>query len=335
MWLISDCIQYLFGLPLTCCGCCASLIELSWVVSLMTLEILWELIWFLTPNTLLIKKDISSEIALVTGAGSGIGRETAMVLARLGVRLVLWDVNKTGNEETRQIIQDRGGTSYAYLVDVSNTASVMSTAEKVRREIGEITILINNAGIVYCDGIMKITDDQVRRTLNVNLLGQIIVTKALLPSMLDNNHGHIVNIASIAGLTGLPGMTDYCASKYGSVGFTDALELEMEFMKRPIHTLKVCLGLVQTPLTRDIKDKACPKHMRRAEDCGYLMPDYVAEKIVESIQTNRSFLLLPAALYPILALKYLVPTKRFCTMLKTSFWDTTALLTYSSQPQSK
>lgn len=64
-------------------------------------------------------------------SGSGIGRETAMVLARLGVRVVLWDVNKTGNEETRQIIQDRGGTSYAYLVDVSNTASVMSTAEKV------------------------------------------------------------------------------------------------------------------------------------------------------------------------------------------------------------
>ncbi|GFV95534.1 hypothetical protein TNCV_4575351 [Trichonephila clavipes] len=115
-------------------------------------------------------KDITGELVLITGAGSGIGRQMALKFAEKGCNLVLWDVNAKGNDETAVMVRNKGAKAYPYEVDITNSEAVFSTSELVKKEAGTVTIVVNNAGIVIGKSILDLEEKQIRKIFEVNAL---------------------------------------------------------------------------------------------------------------------------------------------------------------------
>ncbi|KAM0726586.1 Short-chain dehydrogenase/reductase family 16C member 6 [Formica fusca] len=174
------------------------------------------------------EKSVTGEIVLITGTGHGIGKELALRYASLGATVVCWDVNQQANEETLNEIKKTGTTAvYAYQCDVSKREQVLSVAERVKKEVGDVTILINNAGIMPCHAFLDHTTDEIRRIFDINVLAHFWILQAFLPSMIEKNHGHIVALSSLAGLGGLPNLVPYCASKFAVRGLMESMSEEL------------------------------------------------------------------------------------------------------------
>jgi all-trans-retinol dehydrogenase (NAD+) len=143
-------------------------------------------------------------------------------LAKLGCIVVVWDMNMTGAEETAASIRKMGGTAYAYKVDVTNREMVYDIANRVATEVGQVTMLFNNAGIVSGKKIFdpENSDAYMEKTVQVNTISHFWTVKAFLPAMIAKNHGHLITIASSAGLVGVNGLADYCASKFGELSLS-------------------------------------------------------------------------------------------------------------------
>nr|XP_024647940.1 estradiol 17-beta-dehydrogenase 11 isoform X2 [Macaca nemestrina] len=156
------------------------------------------------------RKSVAGEIVLITGAGHGIGRLTAYEFAKLKSKLVLWDINKHGLEETAAKCKGLGAKVYTFVVDCSNREDIYSSAKKVKAEIGDVSILVNNAGVVYTSDLFATQDAQIEKTFEVNILAHFWTTKAFLPAMMKNNHGHVVTVASAAGHISVPFLLAYC-----------------------------------------------------------------------------------------------------------------------------
>lgn len=199
------------------------------------------------------RKSIAGEIALVTGAGHGIGRELALELSQLGATLVVWDVNKENNEKTAQDIKTAGGKAYAYTCDITSSSKIAIVASKVRSEVGEVTILVNNAGIINCGPFFELSEPDIRRTFEVNTLSHFWMIKEFVPSMIANKHGHILNVISMAAFTGAVMMTDYCASKHAAYGLFVSLrdELRRDGHSEYIKMTALCPMFVDTGLIKN------------------------------------------------------------------------------------
>ena len=157
-----------------------------------------------------------------------------MQLSKIGATVVLWDINTKGVEETAALIRHAGGNAVCYKVDVTNRDAVYAVADCVRREVGDVTILVNNAGIVSGKRIFdpENNDDYMVKTIQVNTISHFWTVKAFLPHMIELNHGHLVTIASSAGMVGVNGLADYCASKFGAIGFHESVAAELHNLKK-------------------------------------------------------------------------------------------------------
>ncbi|KAK6302545.1 hypothetical protein J4Q44_G00269000 [Coregonus suidteri] len=250
------------------------------------------------------KKNVTGEIVLITGAGSGIGRLMAEKFAPLGVSLVLWDINQEGMKETTRLVKEKGATRvHYYLCDCSDKAEVYRVADQVKREVGDVSILINNAGIVTGKKFMDAPDSLIEKTIEVNTMAHFWTYKAFLPAMTANNHGHLVSIASSAGLIGVNGLADYCASKFAAIGFAESVALELLATgKDGVKTTIVCPYFINTGMFDGCNTK-WPLLL------PILDPDYVAKKIIEAILTNQVYLLLPKSMYLLMGLKNILPVK--------------------------
>ena len=188
----------------------------------------------------------SGKVAVVTGAGSGIGRQLALDLARRGARVAACDVSEAGLAETAARLKDLGGQAHAAQVDVSDRQAVLDYAEEVAARFGVVHQVYNNAGIAGGGTIAEAEWEVFDRVLGVNLMGVINGTKAFLPHLIASGDGHVINISSLNGYFAQPQLGPYCTAKFGVRGFTEALRSEMIAAKAPVKVTVVHPGGVKT-----------------------------------------------------------------------------------------
>lgn len=277
---------------------------------LETIQVILLSIWYNVESFIhffvpMKKKNVAGEVVLITGAGSGIGRLMAQEFAALGTVLVLWDINQEGMKETARLTKESGASRvHYYLCDCSDKSEVYRVADQVKREVGDISILVNNAGIVTGKKFMDAPDSLIEKTVEVNTMAHFWTYKAFLPAMIANNHGHLVSIASSAGLIGVNGLADYCASKFAAVGFAESVALELLATgKNGVKTTIVCPYFINTGMFDGCQTK-WPRLL------PILNPEYVAKKIIHAVLTDQVYLLLPRSMYFIAALKNILPMKQ-------------------------
>ncbi|XP_023231720.1 17-beta-hydroxysteroid dehydrogenase 13-like [Centruroides sculpturatus] len=259
------------------------------------------LIRFVIPTA---RKSVNDEIVLITGSAHGLGKELALQFSKLGAIVVLWDINQEWNNAVAKEIKLKSGIAFSYQCDVTDEKQVKILAQRVRREVGDVTILINNAGILQGHPLLSLNNQQIRRTVEVNLLSQFWTVREFLPQMLELEHGHIVAVSSIAGCRGCINMTDYSASKFGICGLMNSLEEELILLKKDhcihlstVYPLAMDTGLSQRPLTRF-------PHI-----LPILKPDYTAAKMIDAILRNKRNIFIPSRIEFIIRISGLFPMK--------------------------
>ncbi|MSQ28730.1 MAG: glucose 1-dehydrogenase [Dehalococcoidia bacterium] len=236
---------------------------------------------------------LNNKIALITGAGSGIGRATALAFAREGARLFLTDISPAGGEETVAMVRAAGGEARFMKVDVTQAPEVAAMVQGAVVAYGRLDVAFNNAGI---SGTMFVPvadygEDAWDRVIDINLKGVFLCLKYEMPAMLKNGGGAIVNTASVAGLVGSRVGVAYIASKHGVVGLTKATALE--YVTQGIRVNAVCPSWITTPLTDPFmaQDPGLEGRMVTRQPGGRLCTvEEVAEAVVWLASDAASFI---------------------------------------------
>lgn len=245
-----------------------------------------------------MKPDFRDRTVLVTGAAHGIGRRMALRFHAAGATLVAWDVDAAGLES---LVTDLGGERvHAHVCDLADPGAIATTSARVLAEIGPVDVLVNNAGVVVGRPLLELEDSDVEHTLNVNTLSLFRTTRAFLPTMIARDRGTVVTIASAAGLVGVAGLTDYCASKWAAVGFDEALRAELGKQESRVRTLIVCPYYIDTGMFEGVRTRF-PRLL------PLLDPDDVAARIVGAVAAGRGRLLLPRFVWATLLARSLPP----------------------------
>jgi short-subunit dehydrogenase len=222
---------------------------------------------------------------LITGAASGIGLEMTRLLVMEEARIAMLDIDQKGLAKAIKVFGGEGIILHGYKCDVSDFRAVDQTLKRIKKDIGPVDILINNAAIVFGKSIVSTPWKDTMRTVEVNLLGAVYLAKKLLNEMIVRKSGHVVNISSSAGFLSVPRMGDYCMTKFALVGFTDALRMELKKDGiRGIKTTVVCPYVIDTGMFKGFT----PLHL-----VPILKPDYVAGRIIRSIKKEHAYCRIP------------------------------------------
>jgi len=195
---------------------------------------------------------LENKVVIITGAGSGIGKETALLFAKEGAKVVVADVNEKAGEETVVDIK-KNGEGFFVKLDVSNREQSKQMVKTTLEKYGRIDVLINNAGIVQDAFVSKMTEEQWDKVININLKGVFNCTQAVVEIMMNQGKGVIINTSSIVGLNGNVGQVNYAATKAGLIGMTKTLAKELG--KKGIRVNAVAPGFIATPMTSNVPDK--------------------------------------------------------------------------------
>ncbi len=191
------------------------------------------------------QRSLDGKVAIVTGAGSGIGRAIATLFAEEGARVAVVDVSESDGKETVELLRKRGGDAVFIQGDISNSAIVKRIVETTVKKYERVDILCNNAGVESMGSILEITEENWDKVMSINLKGVFLCSKHSVPKMVENGGGVIINIASVLGLIGSKGEAAYCASKGGIISLTRAMALD--FAPHNIRVNCICPGSVLTP----------------------------------------------------------------------------------------
>jgi meso-butanediol dehydrogenase / (S,S)-butanediol dehydrogenase / diacetyl reductase len=236
---------------------------------------------------------LDGKVALVTGAGSGIGRATAELFARSGARVAIADRDESAAAEAVGSVVAAGGVAVALRVDVSDAAQVAAAVERTLTEYGAIDVLVNNAGIGIAGDVISTTPADLDRVLAVNVRGVFNGCRAAIPRMLDRGGGVIVNVASAAALSAVPERAAYIASKGAVIALTKAIAVD--FMARGIRCNCVAPGTIDSPwverITAGYSDPAAARQrMVERQPIGRLgRPDEVAQAILYLASPEADF----------------------------------------------
>ncbi|WP_147802751.1 3-oxoacyl-[acyl-carrier-protein] reductase [Alkalicoccus halolimnae] len=215
---------------------------------------------------------LEGKTAIVTGAGRGIGKETALTFAREGAAVAVADINEEDINEVSQEIENNGGRAIAQTVDVTDRESVRTLVDKAKETFGRVDIVVNNAGITADAQLLKMEEDQWDRVIDVNLKGVFNVSQAAAKVMKEQESGVILNASSVVGTYGNFGQTNYAATKWGVNGMTKTWAKELGRFN--IRVNAVAPGFVYTPMTEKMpekvltmmKEKAVLKDLASVED---------------------------------------------------------------------
>ena len=239
---------------------------------------------------------------LITGGASGIGRIMGrMALEKGAACLIIWDINPQNIASAVNELSHIGKVK-GYVVDVSRNDLLTEGYAKVMNECGEIDILINCAGIVTSNKTFdRQTADEIVRTMNINTIAPMLVTRVMLPGMIRRNRGHVCTIASAGGMLSNPKMSVYAASKWGAIGWSDSVRIELQDMKSDVHITTVAPYYINTGMFDGVKSRIIP----------ILKPEYAARKIIRAIERNKTFKGIPFGFHFIRFWQAILPTRVF------------------------
>ncbi|GAB1864017.1 NADP-retinol dehydrogenase [Camponotus japonicus] len=258
------------------------------------------------------KKSVADEIVLITGAGHGIGKELAIGYASLGATVICWDINEETNKQTMNDIKMMGRNAvYAYQCNVADRKEVFRVAEKVKKEVGDVTILVNNAGIAFAKALLNQNIDEVSRVIDVNIKSHYWTLQAFLPSMIEKNHGHIVALSSIVAFLGATHGTVYCPTKSAVKVLMEAVSDELRIYSKgksliqftTIYPTLILTGLVKKPRIR------FPFIMKG------LTPHDAVLLIIDAQRKNVRQRSIPSYWLPIMYLIRLLPNKAISSII--------------------
>ena len=218
------------------------------------------------------------KVAIVTGGARGIGRAIAERLASEGAKVAIWDVIEA-KPVANGIFQK---------VDITDSAAVNNAVREVVDSWGKIDILVNNAGITRDKLLLRMTEGDWDAVINVNLKGTYIVTRAVLPVMIKNRYGRIVNISSVIGIMGNVGQSNYAASKAGIIGFTKSVAKEVA--KRNITVNAVAPGYVETPMTEALSEEIKKAYLEKIPMGRPAQPDEVAALVAFLVSDEAAYI---------------------------------------------
>ena len=222
--------------------------------------------------------DLDGDVALVTGASSGIGRATAKTLADAGAAVAVTARRTDRIETLAEEIEDEGGEALPITADVTETDDVERMIERTREELGGLDILVNNAGVMLLAPVIRADLEDLQQMLDVNLMGLMAATRKALPGMLDQDSGHIVNISSVAGRRANEASGGYAATKFGVNAFSESLRKETA--DSGVRVTVIEPGAVDTELGQHIPDEQVMERMAEmVQDMTVLQPEDIAAAI--------------------------------------------------------
>jgi len=231
---------------------------------------------------------LKGKVSIITGAGQGIGQATAVKFAQEGAKVAVCDINEATIQETIAKIEEFGGESTGFVIDVTDKQSIARMVEGVMAKWGRIDTLVNNAGIVQDAQFRKMSDDQFDRVVDVNLKGVYNCTKAVVDIMLEQNSGCILNASSIVGIYGNFGQTNYAATKFGVIGMVKTWARELG--RKGIRANAICPGFIETPILSTIPDKVI-KMMEEKVPMGRLgKPEEIANTFAFLASDEASYI---------------------------------------------
>lgn len=240
--------------------------------------------------------NISSQtVAVITGAGSGIGRSLSLQLAAAGAQIALQDINEVGLAETQQLIEQAGGKAIAYKVDVGSKEEIYAAKEDVIKDFGHVDLVVNNAGVaLYRLSLMDVSQEEFDWLMNINFWGVVHGTRAYLPHLMERQEAYVINISSVFGLVGVVHNGPYCCSKFAVRGFSESLRAET--LSTNLRVMVVHPGGIKTNIARNARtrgeDPMREKDVANFEKAFKTTPDKAAETIMKGIARNKSRILI-------------------------------------------
>ena len=237
-------------------------------------------------------KGFAGKVAVVTGAGSGIGQALAFELARSGAKVAICDVNTDGLADTEKRLKAIGASVKADWLDVSERERFIAYAEEVNDHFGKVNQIYNNAGIAFYGDVEISQFSEIERVMDVDFWGVVNGTKAFLPHLIASGHGHVINVSSAFGLFAVPGQAAYNSAKFAVRGFSEALYQEMALARRPVKVTTVFPGGVPTAFISnmttaeslgevDVAKEFSPKRLWSTS------PQKAAQVILRGVAKNR------------------------------------------------
>jgi len=239
---------------------------------------------------------------LITGGASGIGKIMGrMALEKGASHLIIWDINPISIEAAKKDLGKTGRVK-GYVVDVSDNKRVKEAYRAAVNECGDIDILINSAGIITSNKTFDLqTEDEILRTMKINTIAPMFVARAILPDMLRRDKGHICTIASAGGMLSNPKMSVYAASKWGVIGWSDSVRIELQEMKSNVHVTTIAPYYINTGMFDGVKSRIIP----------ILKPEYVSKKVIRAIERNKIFKGIPFGFHFIRFWQTVLPVRIF------------------------
>ena len=234
----------------------------------------------------------AGKVAVVTGAGSGIGQALAIELARSGARVAISDVNTEGLAATEERLKAIGAQVKADRLDVTEREAFELYADAVKEHFGKVNQIYNNAGIAFAGDVEVSPFKDIEKVMDVDFWGVVNGTKVFLPHLVESGDGHVINISSVFGLFSVPGQAAYNAAKFAVRGFTEALRQEMRAAGRPVKVTTVHPGGIKTDIARNMttvegldKDELARTFNKKLASTS---PEKVARIILDGVRKNRA-----------------------------------------------